>query len=514
VSDKVQFSYRLPVSCLRIKGSRTIVHDAILDQVGDELGSSASATVALDVTADNQVREGAIESSLFSETNTSLEWSDDGRLVTSSVDATGQGGRIVAGVVGASAALFGVLTANPALVLAASAMTPSSLLAAGDCAKPRCAPPHPTPEEVVARVYGEEHPDMAERRVDLGNLVTALLGRLTAALNDCEPADALRQVSAIERELACVRSELSRLDGHFAAWRATTIETRIVGYEFEVTIDQLREAAPSVDAAGRLQWGSGDQQGNGVREAVQHAFETLDIAVTLEDLADPQGPAGKADPQPSQGDSGVVIRWPRHVRLNTYEKDGSAYALRMSTPALVMDAACHHEIVKMSKSLFQSLFGKRKVQVGFSPGGGLHSITLGSGSAFAGLADTLGSLQAGVAASLEHARKIMDQASALRGMGLDQELERVKKQVQLKQAELEKAGLAATSDSFDELARLKRRAEILTQRKALGDLTLANDDGAAEIASLKQQIELLKARHELELAPQAAPAPPPFARGV
>jgi hypothetical protein len=498
MGDAVHFSYRLPLSCIRVKGSRTSVHDMVLDAET----TSAAATVGLDVMGDHHVREGEIDSDLFTETKTALEWSDDGRLVTSSVDVTGQGGKIIAGIVGAGAALAGVLTANPGLALAGSAAGAIGMRFFA----PQEAAHEPEPsesEKKVADAYASEHPDVAQTREMYAELVADLLDRLGAALkNDDDTVRARRLVHALEYDLASARSQLSKLDELFKAWRATKIESRVETYEFTLSLDDIEKAGPTVDSAGTLQWtGQADDRS---RKAVQEVLEKLDLLVTVEAApGTTDDAASKSMPEPPPSEQGIVIRWPRRVQLTTYEKKADGFVPRSSTPALIMDASCHHEVARVSQSLLRWLFSKQKIQMGFSASGGLHSITVGSTSAAAGLADTLGALPGGVASSLGYSKKIVDRVYGLRETAVNQEIDRLTNQIKLKQLELDQAGLAATSDSYVELKELKRQVEILTQRKTIGELSVSGDTTATEIAELKQEIGLLKARQQLEQAEEA-----------
>ena len=498
MGDAVRFSYRLPLSCIRVRGSRTWVHDKVLQT--DK--QSPSATVGLDVMGDHHVREAEIDADLFSETKTGLEWSDDGRLVTSSVDVTGQGGRIIAGIVGAGTALAGVLTADPALALAGSAAGAiGTRFLAPDVAAHEAWPTEI--EKRVAEAYANEHPDVAQRRQAFAELVADLLDRLAAAMkNDDDTVAARRLVRAVEYDLALARSQLSRLDELFKAWRATKLESRVESYEFTLSLDDVEKAGAQVDADGAVRWtGEADSPS---RMAVEDVLTKLDLLVTVEPAPGTTGDNRGATPEPDVNERGIVVRWPRRVQLATYEKKADRLIPHSSTPALIMDASCHHEVAKVSKSLLPWLFSRQKIQMGFSVSGGLQAITVGSTSAAAGLADTLGALPGGVASSLAQSKKIVDRVYDLRETALDQEIERLSGQIKVKQRELDQAGLAATSDSYVELQQLKRQVEILTQRKTIGQLAVAGDTTATEIAELKQQIALLTAEQRLQEAEKAA----------
>jgi hypothetical protein len=132
----------------------------------------------------------------------------------------------------------------------------------------------------------------------------------------------------------------------------------------------------------------------------------------------------------------------------------------------------------------------------FSSLGALVGYTSKHTSEAAGLADTVSGIPTAVVGSLEQSKKLLDGISALRTQGLDSRLATLKTQVELKQQEITESGLLATEASFGELQRLKQEAEILQQKKTIGDLTAAPDPNASLLADLKQQIELLSAQQE------------------
>jgi hypothetical protein len=98
----LELPFRLPESCVRIAGTRTFVHDAVLGR--DD--TSAAATVTLDVVGEREPLRLRIAEGLLVDTGVAFEWTDDGRLVTSSVELTGRAGAVAVGAVsdGAQAA--------------------------------------------------------------------------------------------------------------------------------------------------------------------------------------------------------------------------------------------------------------------------------------------------------------------------------------------------------------------------------------------------------------------------
>jgi len=95
----LELPFRLPESCVRIAGTRTLVHDAVLGR--DD--TSAQAAVTLDVVGEHEPSLLRIAEGLLVDTGVAFEWTDDGRLVTSSVELTGRAGTVAVGVVSAGA---------------------------------------------------------------------------------------------------------------------------------------------------------------------------------------------------------------------------------------------------------------------------------------------------------------------------------------------------------------------------------------------------------------------------
>ena len=105
----LELPFRLPVSCVRIAGTRAFVHDAVLGR--DD--TSAQATVTLDIVGEHEPSLLRLAEGLLVDTGVAFEWTDDGRLVTSSVELTGRAGTVAVGAVSAAASIAGVSWAAP-----------------------------------------------------------------------------------------------------------------------------------------------------------------------------------------------------------------------------------------------------------------------------------------------------------------------------------------------------------------------------------------------------------------
>ncbi len=493
----LELPFRLPVSCVRIAGTRTFVHDAVLGR--DD--QSALATVTLDVVGEHEPSLLCIAEGLLVDTGVAFEWTDDGRLVTSSVELTGRAGTVAVGAVSAGAAVAGVLLGSPAMALScAGAGTATAhrlgrgpVAAAGGPAAAtdgRAAETQATDAlaadtRTVATAYRSAHPDEGEALDTCAALVPELvrglagaLGRVPAVADDKARAETLAAVRALEGALTSARAQVGALDEHFRAWRATTIATRLENYEFLLELDTLvaAQALPALAGGCLRSAGSGDGENVAAMAAVQAAFEALGVVVVVE--GDPGAANGEAAARPSVEENEILVRLPRRVRLTTYELiAGGQLVKRSSTAALVMDGRCRHTTLRIAKTLF----GKRAVKLGFSAGSALESLRIAATSEAAGVADTAGALANAAGLGLERSRRIVGRVAALRSAGLDQQLAVLTKELQLKRQEIAQAGLLATAGSYAELASLKREVALLEQRKAL--LGLEADLGVAAPAS-------------------------------
>src|SRR5688500_7875131 len=98
MSDGLTLEYALPLSALRFKGSVTLTCDK---ELGGEIARAASGSVTLDVVGDHRMQCLVLEHGWMNDTSASFELTDDGRLVSSDVQSTGQAGRVVLGVAAA-----------------------------------------------------------------------------------------------------------------------------------------------------------------------------------------------------------------------------------------------------------------------------------------------------------------------------------------------------------------------------------------------------------------------------
>ena len=493
----LELPFRHPESCVRLAGARTLVHDAVLGR--DD--ASAAATVTLDVVAAREPSTLRMAEGLLADTSVAFEWTDDGRLVTSSVESVGRAGAVATGLLTAGASLGGVLLAGPAMALScagASTATAHRMATARPATKgdatgegggaTAAAPTVAGSDDAVAAAdtvavtsaYRAAHPDEAAALDGCANLVPELVSgladawrRVAAADDGKARGDAVAGARALEQGLTAARAQAAALDEHFRAWRAGTVTTRIEHHEFLLELDTLvaAQVQPALDG-GRLRTaGAGDAANRAALAAVQEAFDTLGVVVTVADqAAAPPGGGGHQTVAPADGgersapaENEVVVRLPRRVRLTCYELAGGELVPRSSTSALVMDGRCPSTTVRLPKALF----GKRSVRLGFSAGSALQSLRVTATSEVAGLAETVAALPNAAVLGLDRARRVAGRVTALRGAELDQRLSLLTRQLQLKRQEIAQAGLLATASSYAELEGLKREVALLEQRKAL-----------------------------------------------
>ena len=102
--------YHLPLSCVRVTATVAETTDTILH---GRPRRSPQATVTLDVIGDEASLTASITSGWVSDTNVAFKLTDDGRLVSSAVESSGELGKIVVGAVGVAATVGGMLLGMP-----------------------------------------------------------------------------------------------------------------------------------------------------------------------------------------------------------------------------------------------------------------------------------------------------------------------------------------------------------------------------------------------------------------
>jgi hypothetical protein len=471
----LELNYALPLSRLSIESDVTVTNDSVLD----EEKSTPLTTVSLEVGAASRDQTLEATTSFFRDTAIQLDLTDDGRLTSTALESTGELGKVVVGVVG-----FGVAAVGAAAHL---------MMMEG---RPKAA------TDKVEDEFAKANPDVARLRSGYIDLIAETTGQIAEIATQLPNADASMKRKLIDRLgyleglLPVLRGELEKLNETFRAWRATTVVTRHESHQLFIDLDEAQTKGVTVTG--------GQVDLSNASRAARTAWNDLGVAIVVESpCSPPTNPVSAAKRKDA-----VLVRIPRQTTVSIYGKasDGRA-VLRERKIHLVMDSCCETREIGLRKSLWT----KRSVTLGFDELGALTSFKRQSDSAAAAAATTLGSLPATVADSLEAAGKIRSGLASLRAGGVEEELSRVKTEVELKQQELARAGLAATQKDHDELERLKQRAEILEQRKKIHEDTAipVTDPAGTEISDLKQQVELTRLQLELQkLKAGTMPAPP------
>jgi hypothetical protein len=485
------FRYRLPMTHVRFSGTVTDSYDTILKK---QLHASPNAIAEIMVMADSSKWcEAKIKHGFFRDTAVSFEFTEDARLTTASSEVTGQAGKLVLGVIGVAATAAGVVLGLPGLAVAAAAGTIAAGKATGETTFAREEKPaEQTDEEKVYDAYKKAHGDVADLRLELAKTqvelkqeMAATAAALASATDTSERTRLLRQLRSSKEALQIAGDEATKLDRHFAEWRASTIKTTTTDYDFTVPLTDLRNCKLE---NGAIQVASGS--------VLQVIWDRLGLAVIPVELGSEQGlDEPEAASVPANGDdpkSSVFVRVPRKLRLDIYRKDDDKALLHRSREYLVMDDKCSVREIDLPK---RRLFSKESKTLKFGPGGSLVAVSTASTAAATAAAEIASGLPAGVSGGLEQSKKILDQLSGLSTAAVDQQLAAIKKQVELKQQALVLAGLNATDQQYAELERLKQEAAILENRQkvAIGQATLPD---AADLARLKQEVESLKSQLE------------------
>jgi len=478
----LDLSYFLPTSRFRVSSSVTTTWDTILEPTG--VGRRVpETTVALEIGPSERSRTLKVPAGWFRNAGASFSLTDEGLLVSSAVESSGQLGKVLIGAVGVAATVAGAMV-SPAGALGAAA---GALYIAKSAEDGEKAPEDP-PEKREADAFEAQHPQAAALR---GRLTTAIASLENEAIGLAEKianppegesaTDLYRRLRKTQAASQILQAKLDRVNDLFKTWRATTIHTSTTQYERLLTLAEVRKAQAEVDDAGQLQFAADAPQ------RVKSAWRDFGMALAVDEVL-PETEPGEGAP----GEAEILVRKPRMVTVNLYEKGaGDKAVLKESKPHLVMDSHC--EVTKVE--LRESVWAKRSVTVGFSDLGALKSYAYQADSTAAAIAETASALPGTATASLENVLKAREALGSLESSDVKQELAKVKAEVELKQQELAREGLKATSADYATLERLKQRAATLEQRKAIRGLQPAETDPvAAEIAELKQKVELLTLR--------------------
>jgi hypothetical protein len=447
-SRRCSLEYRLPVSCVRFKGDVTYTTDQLGTDPQPKKSAKAAATLEV-MAADEPQLSLDVQPVRLCDTKVSVAVTDDLRLTTAGFSSTGQGGPIVLGIASVLATVAGVaidrslpaLSAPGGMTFLAEEIDLEALTKGA--------------VDPVWQKYMDEQGEQATlleacRKTVAG--VEKAIAAEASGLGNGSDVDRLSRLRVLEKMLAIANAELDRLNRRFDTWRAGKISTRVEQHEYVLSLDELGNGC-SVDG-GAIKF-LGDKSEQDQQETI---WNTLGIAVHI----DPTDPPHTKKVR--QRRNQVIIRIPRRVQATVYERvdedvNGKVVGkarLVESRPYLIMDQHCATQTIR----LHSSLFGKKADDMTFSALGGMATYSTETTSAAAGLAETLGKLPETVGSGLEQSTKLLDQVSSLRGRALKEQIANLQAQIDLKKAEIEKAGLWATESGAAELARLKQELEF------------------------------------------------------
>jgi hypothetical protein len=445
-------------------------------------------------------------------TNTSLAFTDDGRLTSASSETSGAAASLVKGVVTAGAAVAGFLVAGgPGAAVAAGGIRAATesldLLALR--MRPLTDGPEPAEREPqkdpVLAAYEAEHPqeglllELATRQ--LADAERQLLTALEAAVSGEPTRELLAKVRRHQEVLRLTREEFARLRRHFDVWRASKVTSRTERFERVLLLDDVWGWAPELKN-GQLDWkGAAPDLAKQLWEEVGLLPTASEIAGVAPASVAPVGgtpveetPDPAARKQPTRFE-GVVVRRPRRVQVTLYrrtaDRDWGAELVSSEVHDVVDGRSTTVEVPFRS-----SWWSKRRSAIELSESGTLATFEHTTTASAQAIGETLGELPASVLAGLEQAGKLRDQVASLQDKDREHELARLQRQVAIKQEQLELAGLTATEADFAELKRLEQQVTLLEKRRTVAETSATSDEVAGEIATLTQQVALATARRD------------------
>lgn len=517
--------YRLPETVLVIRGTRVERTDeALKDTETHGRTVRTQSQVSLETEAHDDVLVARIVHGRLNDTDVSLELTEDRRLTSASSESEGQGGKVVLGIVSAAAGVAGLaaglfpVTAGAAGVIAAAAVRDTALLeetraaaaqslrdATGETAEQLKADLHadaakmPRDAGLVAELYLASKEEEALERQRFVNRCRALFADVASALWDVDQAgdDDAKLQAATSRVKRCramlevARAELARLDAVFEAWHAGMVKEDRKPMELRLPLSKVLEAVgdcPPADDKDALE-AQKVLRALGLGLTVTHpdSREREEAGASRKNVKSLCMHAGKKSGEPPESACGVIVRQPRRLTLNLYQRyDGSAptsndgdgcdvrpdpekeeWRLVESRRCSVADDKCHHEFV----SFRTSWWGRKKVGLELWPGGGLKKYSSVSTSQAAAMAETAADVPAKIGGALKDSAAVLEQVGTLRGEDDGaRQLAALKQLVQTKTWQLALAGLNATTGQVQELEHLKQQLAILQSQADIDSL--------------------------------------------
>lgn len=516
--------YRLPETMLVVRGTKVERIDKAL--VGSKNGGRTvrtQAQVVLETEADGNVHVARVAHSWFVDTSVGLELTEDRRLTSASSESAGQAGKVVLGVVSAAAGVAGVaaglwpMAAGAAGVAAIAATRDASLMAeAGRSATEaldreadetdeqlvadlrKDADAVSTDARLVADVYLIARRTEALQRQRFANRAKALLVDLANALWDADMAgdDATLQAATARAKrcraaLEIARAELARLDAVFEAWRATQVDEKKTQVDLRMPLHKVLEAVTKSPPPTGTEYAEvlKTLRSLGLWLKVTHADARFgdDSPSSWKAVIGRCMQSGSGAGEPARWADGVVVRQPRRLTLNLYQRyegdDPTSWETADAPPpdvtkeewrlvesrrCSVAGDDCHHEFVPFRRSWW----GKKTVGLDLWPSGGVKKYSFGSTSQAAAVAGMAADLPSTFGGGLKDSASILEQLDALQARRDPDAalLASVKSEVESKTWKLALAGLNATTGQVQELERLKQQLAVLQAKADLDAL--------------------------------------------
>lgn len=453
-------AYLLAESVVTVTATKVYVKDTFDGGIEKLDASATSASIVLDVRGDET---GLCELATGGrgQRDVTVGLSTDRRLSSVSYKSVGSGARVLAATAKLLATVVG-------LGLRVSAPGPTGgFETTGDEPKP------PDPEEEAKLAWEAEYAELAHRRAACVQIISgassAELTQWQAALASPDrPGASLARARQMGGLADRARSEVERIDQHYAAWRSGTRTTRQEAWTYSLSMAQLP-----------------DRPGMPVfADQAQVVWDAVGVGVQIVRLDAPRRPHPRA-----HHESGVAWRVPRPVRLNVWRRGSgpdSPAALTSSTVTSIVDQTC--DIVNMP--LASRTFGTDGLELTFGELGVPTSIGTGRTSSAAAVAEAVAEVPTHALTGLETASKLQSSIAGLRDAGAERQLQGLKRRLERLQQELQ---LKAETATAHDVVRLKRLEQQVAIAEATGKLA-----PATELDELTYEYNLLKMRKDLE----------------
>ncbi len=342
-------------------------------------------------------------------------------------------------------------------------------------------------EAVLARRYRKMVPGLAAKLADLRE-------EAARARRRKDRMGALSEAAAVELLLQDVRRAIAEIDGLYRAWRSGTRAATSVDLRLEVRSLDLTLIGPeTIDLDGR---GMAPPLPTSDAPSALEVWNAFGLVFQLQSVLPLPPPGAPQDGWRERGTGprpAILWRQARPARLQVWKRTSSTdetLELHSVTPIDLFHGNWGVETVELSRRVF----GDDACELHFDASSRPSKLVRTTTSAVASVFDALGAVPGTVTGGLENAFKARTAVADLEDFDASRAHEALKRQAESKAKELELAGLEATSDRHAELALLEQSVKI---QEATGKLT-----GPTETARLTGELELLRARHLVDLARQ------------